>query len=76
LELWYKIPLPLERRENGTLTPHADPITAFVQVDNLTVVNSLLHGKWHDCTVGMWKRKQTSWKPSDKQKCQQEIFKI
>lgn len=76
LELQLKIPLLLERNENGTLTPHADPIIAFVKVDNLTVVNSLLRGKWHNCTVGMWKRKQTSCQPSDKKECQWKIFQI
>lgn len=40
LQLWYTIPLPLERNKKGTLTLRADPIAPSIQVDNLTVVNT------------------------------------
>lgn len=64
------LPLLPERSKKGTLTLSADPIAPSVQVDNLTVVNiCFMEGD----TIAQWDReeeKQTSCKPSDKQKCQ------
>lgn len=51
LQLWYKIPLPLEGSKKGTLTLHADPIAPSVQVDNLTVVNICFMGS---DTIAQW----------------------
>lgn len=59
-----------ERSKKGTLTLSADPIAPSVQVDNLTVVNICF---MESDTIAQWDReeeKQTSCKPSDKQKCQ------
>lgn len=51
MQLWYKIPLPLEGSKKGTLTLHADPIAPSVQVDNLTVVNICFMGS---DTIAQW----------------------
>lgn len=64
------LPLLSERSKKGTLTLSADPTVPSVQVDNLTVVNTCF---MESDTIAQWdceKEKQTSCKPSDKQKCQ------